>query len=224
MQAPTTLPIVTIGLTEGKRFLDLYFHEGHYGGMLVPGVTDVQLGEAINVEIVFEKENRLLNIIGVCKWRRLKTRGSLQKGVGVEFDESQRHARDNLLQFAEGRLVYINSRGVDRLPGHVEVVYQSDDVFLTDMTDNLSPSGAFLRTDNPKLRIGDKFDITLKLPSSTHGIKVAAEIIWIQNQEQPHGVGVRFLHPWFRPGWSLNRLVDKIRIHMKKNRRGDRNK
>mgnify|MGYP001303530315 CR=1 FL=1 len=148
----TDIPVlktVKVKLKNGPDFLTYYFHDGNIGGMLVPGRSDLQLGSTINIELYTLEENKVFSIRGQVKWRRLRDEAKLRAGAGIEFLDSERKARDTLLEFANGRAIAIHRRKSARLPAIIEVDYAAGSVFLTDVTDNVSKGGAFLLTRSP---------------------------------------------------------------------------
>ena len=208
----TDIPVlktVKIKLKNGPDFLTYYFHDGNIGGMLVPGRSDLQLGSSINIELYTLAENQVFSIRGQVKWRRLRDEAKLRAGAGVEFLDSERKARDTLLEFANGRAISIHRRKSARLPAIIEVDYAAGSVFLTDVTDNVSKGGAFLLTRSPP-PLGTILKVRLRPPGYRHGVTIDAEVIWRRESERP-GVGVRFVFPWYRSARKLFRLIDQIR-------------
>jgi uncharacterized protein (TIGR02266 family) len=206
------LKTVKIKLQNGADFLTYYFHENSLGGILIPGRVDLELGQEISLDLYFLEENRVFHIRGTVKWRRLKNQTELPAGAGVEFPESERKARDVLLEFANGRNIVIQRRRSTRLPALLEVEYATDSVFLTDATDNLSDGGAFLLTKDPP-PVGSIIKLKLRPPGYRSGITLNAEVVWCR-KEGESGVGVRFIFPWYKSAHKLNKLIERIRIQI----------
>ena len=205
----SVLKTVKVKLKNGPDFLTYYFHEGNIGGMLVPGRADLRLGDKVNIELYTLAENQVFNIRGQVKWRRLRDEEKLRAGAGVEFLDSERKARDILLEFANGRDISIHRRKSARLPAIIEVDYASGSVFLTDVTDNVSKGGAFILTRTPPPK-GTILKVRLRPPGYRHGVTIDAEVIWRRENPSP-GVGVRFVFPWYRSARKLYRLIEQIK-------------
>ena len=211
-QEITILTTVKAKLANAGEFLHHYFHEGNLGGMLVPGNTHVDLGQNVNVEIYFLEENRIFHFRGVTRWKRVKDEPTLPAGIGVEFAESERKARDILIDFARGRRLLVQKRVSRRIPAVIDVEYASDSIFLADVTDNVSTGGAFILTNDPP-EPGTQLKLRLRPPGYRIGISINAEVVWQRTDERP-GMGVRFVFPWYRSAKKLNRLVDEIRLRV----------
>lgn len=215
MDSQNDIPVVKsvkLKLQNGANFLTYYFHEGHLGGILIPGRTDLNLGQELNLELYFLEENRVFHIRAVVRWRRMKDQAGLPAGAGVEFAATERKARDVLLEFANGRNIVIQRRRSDRLPALLEVDYAADSVFLADVTDNLSHGGAFLLTKDPP-PVGSIVKLRLRPPGYRSGITMNAEVIWSRTEGRS-GVGVRFVFPWYKSARKLNKLIERIRVQI----------
>lgn len=206
------LPNLEVTLPNAKSFLDFYFHEGKLGGMLIPNETTIELGREVNIQILFQAENRRINIRGVTRWKRLNHQPNLPRGTGVEFSHAERNTRDILLDFSRGRKIYVSQRKFPRLPALIEVEYANDTVFLTDITDNVGSGGAFILTDSPA-SVGSHLKVKLKPPGNPRGINLDAEVIWQRKDDRP-GMGIRFIFPWYKSKRKLNKLIDDIRVQM----------
>ena len=74
----------------------------------------------------------------------------------------------------------------------LEVEYRQLNRFFADYTRDLSKGGAFLHTRSP-LPTGTRLSLRLSLPSWSAPIDLEAEVVRTAGEEEPPGMGVRFL-------------------------------
>ncbi|OGQ78917.1 MAG: hypothetical protein A2289_04005 [Deltaproteobacteria bacterium RIFOXYA12_FULL_58_15] len=202
-------PTVLLPLRERSVFVNHYFKQGGIGGVFVPGYTRLASAEEVDVEIVFAKEQVTVHSRGIIRWKRITDQRNLPAGVGVEFVESERHTRDLLLEFTQGRAVTLTKRRTRRYPAMLEIEYASNSVFLTDITDDLSRDGASILT-NHEVEVGDLILMRFKVPGQSNGIEVKCEVRWRQLDGRK-GFGVRFIFD--RPGAErrVRELIEEVK-------------
>ena len=66
------------------------------------------------------------------------------------------------------------------------------------VTQNVSPSGAFVRCKNP-LSLNEVFDMSISIPEAERSLTTEAEVVWSNiygpdDEITPRGMGVRFLN------------------------------
>lgn len=66
------------------------------------------------------------------------------------------------------------------------------------VTQNVSPSGAFVRCKNP-LSLNEVFDMSISIPEAERSLTAEAEVVWSNiygpdDEITPRGMGVRFLN------------------------------
>ncbi len=205
-------PTVLLPLKEQRTYLDHYFSQGGLGGIFIPGYLKLDAGADVDVEIAFAKEQVTIHTRGIVRWKRMSVAKNLPAGVGVEFHETERRARDLLLDFAEGRVVKLVKRRSRRYPVMVDIEYKSDAVFIADITDDLSRDGAFVRTDYP-LDVGTVVALRLKPPGGSGVIEVKGEVRWNRTEGQ-RGFGVRFIFDRPNAEKEVRDLVERVRAQL----------
>jgi uncharacterized protein (TIGR02266 family) len=83
-------------------------------------------------------------------------------------------------------------RAHPRFPLLLQVDYPDHEGYLADATENLSASGAFVRTDR-QLSVGDRLPMTLSFPGLLEPLTVIGEVMWVRSAREglPAGIGVR---------------------------------
>ncbi len=148
--------------------------------ILEPG-AEIYLGieDSSHASFVDEFECKLARII----WRKKLKKSFYNYGYGVKFisaDNTNEHKRGNQKKD-------IDTRKHSRKQYTKSVLYAADNQILEGTSQNISPSGIFLKTKD-KLRVGQT--MILSLPSKTEkGLKIRGEVVWSNHQ----GCGVKFL-------------------------------
>ncbi len=148
--------------------------------ILEPG-AEIYLGieDSSHASFVDEFECKLARII----WRKKLKKSFYNYGYGVKFisaDNTNEHKCGNQKKD-------IDTRKHSRKQYTKSVLYASDNQILEGTSQNISPSGIFLKTKD-KLRVGQT--MILSLPSKTEkGLKIRGEVVWSNHQ----GCGVKFL-------------------------------
>lgn len=148
--------------------------------ILEPG-TEIYLGieDSSHASFVDEFECKLARII----WRKKLKKSFYNYGYGVKFisaDNTNEHKCGNQKKD-------IDTRKHSRKQYTKSVLYAADNQILEGTSQNISPSGIFLKTKD-KLRVGQT--MILSLPSKTEkGLKIRGEVVWSNHQ----GCGVKFL-------------------------------
>ena len=84
--------------------------------------------------------------------------------------------------------------------------------FLTEIAGNISPSGMFVRSDDPPAP-GEQFDFECSLADGYPLVSGRAEVVWVRrlstSENQPSGMGVRFLALKDKSEVLIRRIVEE---------------
>ena len=154
----------------------LYFESD---SILQPGAR-IYLGTANTSEVSMadEFECKLAEIV----WRNELKKSFYNYGYGVQFISTDKPQEKELKNKKED----IELRKHTRKSYVQPVLFAANDQILKGASENISPSGIFLKTES-KLDVGQK--IILSLPTrSKKSLKVGAEVIWLNDA----GCGLKF--------------------------------
>lgn len=202
-------PTIVYELPDHRAFLSAYFHQGELGSVFVPGDSKVRAGEHVDLELRFVAEDRTVRLTGILRWKRSTPGPKLPAGVAIELMPNERHIRDTLIDFANGREVKWIERSSERLPVHMVIEYASSSVFLSDFTDDLSDGGAFIVTDE-LLPIGTELRLKLKPPGELFALRLKGKVAW-QQLEGRRGIGVTFEFEGDRTKDKIHKLCGELR-------------
>lgn len=200
-------PMIMLRLRSRRDFLRHFFHEGTAGSVFIPGPTQARPGERVKLGLFFEEEQRTFRLRGIVRWKRMTKSKRLPVGMAIELFASESEARDLLLEFAQGRAVDWTERD-ERITAQIQIHYATGSVFLSDVTEDVSRGGVFLRTDE-RLEVGDVLRLKLKLPGDFFSVRVGGEVAWVR--QDPPGVGIRFTFANERSQNRVQRIVDELR-------------
>jgi type IV pilus assembly protein PilZ len=193
-------------------FLDAYFPNGALGGVLVETDADLPLGDEVALEIRFESgPKRPFHARVRVAWRRLRGKGSLRAGVGLEFLPTEREARDALLSFARGGEITVPDRDHERIPADLKVLVRTPQGARVDRSGDISEGGLFIRTPD-MLPVGEALDMTIRPRFALRGIVLAGRVIWHRGGREP-GMGVQFLFENEEQRRRVERLVSRLLEH-----------
>jgi Tfp pilus assembly protein PilZ len=143
--------------------------------------AEIYLGieNSLHASFVDEFECKLARII----WRKKLKKSFYNYGYGVKFisaDNTDEHKCGN-------QNTGIDTRKHSRKQYTKSVLYVADNQISEGRSQNISPSGIFLKTKD-KLKVGQI--MILSLPTKTKkGLKIRGEVVWSNNE----GCGVKFL-------------------------------
>lgn len=199
--------VVMLRLGNRREFLELFFKEGEVGSVFVPGNTQCRPGDPVRLALFFEEEQRTFRVRGTVRWKRMTKSRRLPVGMAVEIIGDDREALNLILDYAHGREVNWTERD-ERIPAQIQIHYATGSVFLSDVTEDVSRGGVFLRTNEP-LEVGDALRLKLKLPGDFFSVRVGGRVTWVR--ENPRGVGIQFTFGNGRAQGRVQRIVDELR-------------
>lgn len=201
-------PTLMLPIKDRQQFLEMYFEKGGLGGLFVKGITELELGDEVDLELQFLDEQKTFRLQGQVRWRRTAgARRSLPPGLGIEFTPSQRSSEKKLLDFAMGREVTLVDRAQRRYPASLKVKVKADGRQGTEYTDDISENGAFL-TDT-SFGVGEVLDLHMRPPGALFGFALRARVAW-RREEGRRGVGLEFMFDSERKRHLVARLVQHI--------------
>lgn len=175
----------------GDAFLEAYNEQGMGRGIWVPGILNVEIGERVDLEIVFADEVMIFHSRGVVEARQTETAVKRPAGILVAFLRTEQHTRQIILDYAQGLNRTDVQRRQRRYPIRIQVDYTTDIDFITVTTDDLSQNGAFLLSET-LLNAGTLIAVRIKPPDGGAPITINAEVAWRQTEPR-RGFGIRFL-------------------------------
>jgi len=202
---------VIIPLRNRAAFLDVYAEKSGTGGLFVAGDLDLPLGEPLDLELHFSEEQVVFRVRAVARWRRAQsTHKSVPPGVGVEFSSDDRAAQRLLLDFARGANITLVERSARRFGVQMPARYRgADGRMVTEVTDDVSEGGAFIRSANPP-EVGTTVQIKLLPDRSIFGVGVKAVVAW-RRVDGRSGFGVEFLFDTARRRGRVLKVLSSVR-------------
>jgi uncharacterized protein (TIGR02266 family) len=193
-----------------SSFLDAYFPNGALGGLLVETDANLALGEEVELEIRFEPgPKRPFHARARVAWRRLRGKGNLRAGVGLEFMPTERESRDRLLAFARGGNLPGPERDHERVPAELRVqVRGRNGPPRHERTGDISEGGLFVRTGDPA-DMGEVLDLLVRPRMMLRGIAVSGRVVWRREGDDP-GMGLQFHFETEDQRRRIARLVSRL--------------
>ena len=103
-------------------------------------------------------------------------------------------------------------RRFERFRFQTDVEIARGDTRIQAAMENLSLGGAMLCSEaEPRLGMGERFEVTFALPELKDAVRMEAEVRWI-NSVDPRFVGIKFLTGFrAKETWALNRLFSRLK-------------
>jgi uncharacterized protein (TIGR02266 family) len=103
-------------------------------------------------------------------------------------------------------------RAHPRVPLVLQVQYPDKEGFLADATENLSATGAFVRTDQV-LQVGDQIPVVISFPGLLDPLELTGVVAWVRPQgpDSPAGVGLKIPEDRPEDRSKLAKIVSRIR-------------
>ncbi len=203
-------PVLVVPIKDRAHFLDMYFEKGGLGGMFIRGLTQLALGDEVELQLRFLEEAIDFRVRGTVRWRRTTSgRRSLPPGLGIEESGA---AEQKLLAFAMGREVAIVHREGQRYGAQLAVKVTEGSNKSVIATDDLSEGGAFLLTEGD-YKVGDVLTLNVRPPGAIFGIALEARVAWKRGGDRP-GVGVEFRFDNPRQKHRIEKLVGQLKAQL----------
>jgi Tfp pilus assembly protein PilZ len=206
-------PVLVVPIKDRAHFLEMYFEKGGLGGMFIRGLTQLSLGDEVELQLRFLEEAIDFRVKGTVRWRRTTSgRKSLPPGLGIEFLPESGAAEQKLLAYAMGHEVSIVHRGGQRYGAQLAVKLTEGSRKRVIATDDLSEGGAFLLTDGA-YEVGDLLTLNVRPPGAIFGIALEARVAWCRGGDRP-GVGVEFRFDNTRQKQRIEKLVAQLKTQL----------
>jgi Tfp pilus assembly protein PilZ len=178
----------------GTAFLDRFLPEFEGGGLFFPTRRMLAIGETVAVAIRLGRRRSPTLIRGrVARRRPGKHSTKIKAGIGIEFLESERQARDYLLGVARGDSEEMVARRHQRLPVELPVMWQVQGVLQdkTGILRDIGRGGAFVKTEEP---LPTESDIVLMVspPGAEVAMPLSARVCWKGHPGGENGFGVEW--------------------------------
>lgn len=200
---------VLVPLRHRGSFLHHFIPGDGHGGVAFPTMAHLPLGTQVDLELTFMQEQRSYRLKGTVKFFGPPAEEGGPPTVGVAFMPSEKPTLDLVLAFADGKDVAFTERSDTRYPVALQISYKADAAFITDMTDDVSFSGAFIVTERD-IPLGTLLPLKLRVPGSLFPVRLHGEVVR-QRKEPPAGVGVRFVLDNERTRRRMEMLVEKLK-------------
>ncbi len=138
--------------------------------------------------------------------------------LGLQFSDLEDQQFELLRQFVFKRLTEdeASSSGADggrqRIDTPIAIRFKRFDDFVEEVSENLSPTGMFIRTSKP-LPLGAEFAFEFQLRDEFALFKGTAEVVWTRRRsegtDRPPGMGVRFLKLDLTSQKVVRRIVEQ---------------
>lgn len=195
---------VLVALRSPSDFLRLYSERNH--DLFAPECVDVEVGTVVDIEIAFSEPALTFSTRGVVRWRRTHASRGLVAGSGLDFLSTEMGTRDLLLRFARGLSIPDLHHRARRFRASVEMEVLVGGARRRIFTDNISHTGAFLRTE--ALQGGGA--VPVRIFGREHSVDLDAEVRWIRS-DATRGVGVRFVFADAATRTSVRSLLREYR-------------
>lgn len=186
--------LLTVPFYSSAEFLSHYSSKHPDGAIFCRTRTELELGEAVLVEVSFTGlPNRALIRASVH---------SIEAGRGawLAFDPADTSTRDFLLRLARGELAVTSKieRNYDRFPASLPVAIKvtsaasaDDAVVSQSQTSDVSASGVFIRSATPP-PVGARVQLVIDAPGPSGTFTLEGEVTWVRNNPAEQGFGVHF--------------------------------
>jgi Tfp pilus assembly protein PilZ len=178
----------------GTAFLERFLPEFEGGGIFFATRRMLAIGESVAVAVRLGRRRSPTLIRGRVAWRRPgKHSTKIKAGIGIEFLESERQARDYLLGVARGDSEEMVARRHQRLPVELPVMWQVQGVLQdkAGILRDIGRGGAFVKTEEA---LPTESDIVLLVspPGAEVAMPLSARVCWKGHPGGENGFGVEW--------------------------------
>jgi uncharacterized protein (TIGR02266 family) len=180
------------------------------GGLFVETTEPFEIGEEVDLVLVFPEIPEGLQLTGLVAWRRqpARWRSSLAPGIGVSFGDSNRSRVDFLLDYCRGQLSAARKPG-RRIPVDLRVDIVDESGPISGRVKDISRGGVFIVTDrhfNPDTVI----ELDLYLDQGGDPERYSGRVAWHRSSGGDSGMGIelQFRAPIRRR--RISRFVSRI--------------
>jgi hypothetical protein len=200
-------PTVVYELPERADFSASLTDKGGATSIFVPGTTNLAPGMRVDLGVLFVDGPRNFSTRGIVRWKRESMGHVLPPGLAIELAQHDEPTRDLILSYVRGKNVEWKDRRDRRLPVMHAVSFATGDFVTTEVTEDLSKSGAFL-TSSKLLEPGAEIDIKLKPEGELFSLRFYGEVLW--NSKARGGIAVRFAFPNPHAKSRFEAFIDRL--------------
>jgi Tfp pilus assembly protein PilZ len=182
--------------TDRQLLQERYLQGMQHGGLFIPGVSDISVGEDVCVWCIVREPNFELHIGGTVFWVRHRQGGGAQRltpGIGVGFKAGQHEQAQYLQRVIAGEPVQPHERRTPRTPvlspWRCQLhVLSTDSLPRAALLSDISHGGVRLVTGSREMNAGDVVGLSLPWHSTTmHRMQV----VWMHESDARLRLGLR---------------------------------
>jgi hypothetical protein len=174
----------------GEVFLRHYRFEGASELLFLPGRTDCNAGEEVDLEVRFQHSGYAFRTLAQVQLRRLAGRGH-DLEVGALLNLVGPPTRRRMLDHARGREFPYGPREQLRVPCRFPVTVLHRRARSVAQAIDYCPGGVQI-VGGPALEVGDAVQLKLQPIGALFGLSLLGQVVWIQRQpELAYGVHLR---------------------------------
>ena len=201
---------VTLEIPMRAELLERCYPNGKVGGVTLDGKPPGPLGQWVVLTVLVAKPaERHFTVRGQLSWARHKGSAALKACYGVDFLPDDAAGRGRLLAFANGEVDPQATRYETRAFTELPVTLRSAGKVRKQSLADLSPGGAFVRTDAP-LEVGAAVSLELRPPRALTRLRLKGRVVWTRRVGEAPGMGMIFEGLSFKQGERLRALVDRL--------------
>jgi Tfp pilus assembly protein PilZ len=193
-----------------ESYRDVFLDDSDGGGIFVESSADFQVGESLDLNLIFQEIPEGISLRGTVAWRRLPTRwrSALPAGIGVVFDRSDRQRAAFLQEFSRGGLEAARKMG-RRVPAGFRVDIVSGNRLISTLTKDISRGGVFVLAPTD---FDVEEEVVLRLFFDPDGVPehLAGRVAWKRHGGPDAGIGIQFLFPSALRRQRIGRVVSDI--------------
>ena len=192
-------------------FLNAYLSNLPDGGVFVQTTEDFQIGEPLEVLVVFPDIPEGVPVTGTVYWRRLspRWRTALQPGIGIGFSPEDRNRVDFMLALAGGRLTSMR-KSERRVPVDLKVEFIDGQRRIPGRARDISRGGISLIAE-AAFWTGDYVEFDMYWNEQAPPERFAGHVVWCKPDDDPsgqrRGLGVKFA---FRSPFRQRRILTLV--------------
>jgi hypothetical protein len=174
---------------DGERFLRHYRLEGARELLFLPGQTDCNAGDELDLEVRFRHSGYAFRTLAQVQLRRLAGREGLEVGALVNLVGPPMRRR--MVDHARGREVPYHLREQLRVPCRFPVTVLHRRTRSAAQAIDYCPGGVQI-VGGPVLDVGDAVQLRLHPIGSLFGLSLLGQVVWVQRlPEAAYGIHLR---------------------------------
>jgi hypothetical protein len=201
-------PMVLLPVADRFSFYDQYFPESSHGRLRVPGFTRLEVGQAVDCGISFDKEHVIMQSPGRVVSKALVPLAEAPLGIEVELLAGEIPSRALIERFASGQESVPGRRRSWRYHADIQVELSFDGATQSGAVEDISLDGMSIRSGLAP-DCGARVSLRLTLTSGAP-IQIPAEVRWRREGAEPM-LGVEFRFERSEDREAIQALITTIR-------------